>query len=103
VLQLMAGPIHTIPQPDIDWEIKSATPPYEGLQELASELNLGSIAAVVSTVEIVAFHVAAIDLQYSKVSGSKADLGVVVAGALDPGKVKLGYESIVPDCRPSGR
>ncbi|ARQ02572.1 hypothetical protein [Pseudorhodoplanes sinuspersici] len=95
VLRLMAGPV-TIAQPNIDWEVKSATPPYDGLQELATELGFGSISVATSTIEIIAFNVAAIDMQDSKVSGSTAVLGVVVASGLDSEKVKLGYRVYNP-------
>jgi len=41
VLTIMSGQAETIRQPDIDWEIKVASRPYEGLQELANEFRLG--------------------------------------------------------------
>ena len=40
VLTLIAGETENLRQTEIDWEIKAASPPYDGLQELANEFGL---------------------------------------------------------------
>jgi hypothetical protein len=96
VLTMMADPVAPLPQPDIDWEIKAASIPYDGLQEIANELSLGAMSGPTATVEIVAFNVAAIDGQNSKVSGTSADLRIMVAKGLAPKRAKIGYRIYVP-------
>ena len=96
VLTIMAGPVARLPQPDIDWEIKASPIPYDGLQEIANELSLGGMTGPTSTVEVVAFNVAAIDGQNSKVSRVRADLRIVLAKGLLPERAKLGYRIYVP-------
>jgi hypothetical protein len=70
--------------------------PYDGLQELVNELNLGSIIGPTASVEIVAFNIAGIDLQKSRVSGTKADLQIMLAKAVKPGRASVGYRVYVP-------
>jgi len=71
VLTIMGGQLALIRQPDIDWEIKAASPPYDGLQELANELNLGPLVDTTGRVEIVAYNVAVIDGYLGQVLTSK--------------------------------
>ena len=96
VLTIMAGPVPSLPQPDIDWEIKASPTPYDGLQEIANELGLGGMTGLTSSVEIAAFNIAAVDGQNSKVSGTSADLQIVLAKGLLPERAKLGYRIYVP-------
>jgi len=96
VLTLMAGPIASVPQPDIDWEIKAAATPYDGLQEIVNELSLGAMSGPTASVEVAAFNVAAIDGKTSKVAGTQADLGIVLAKGLAPDRARLGYRIYVP-------
>jgi hypothetical protein len=96
VLTIMAGPSPTLPQPDTDWEIKAASRPYEGLHELTNELSLGVTTSPTCVVELVAFNVAAIDAQNSKVSGTSADLRIVLAKGLAPARARLGYRVYAP-------
>ena len=44
-----------------------------------------------ATIEVVAFNIAAMDNQTSRVSGTKADLAVVMAKGLSKSKVTIGY------------
>src|SRR5205085_3567166 len=60
-LTVMGGQVEPPRQPDIDWEIKAATPPYDGLQELAREFGLGALTSGPINVGVVAYNVAAID------------------------------------------
>jgi hypothetical protein len=47
VLTIKGEQAEAIRQPDIDWEIKGASRPYEGLQELANEFALGPLTRTV--------------------------------------------------------
>jgi hypothetical protein len=96
VLTIMGEQAETIRQPDIDWEIKAASRPYEGLQELANELGLGPLTERSVYVEIFAPNISAIDTKMSKVAGTNADIQVVLAKGLNTGLVTLGYRIYLP-------
>lgn len=96
VLTIMGAPIAPLQQPDLDWEIKAASPPYDGLQEIANELGLGLMSSPTSSIEIVAFNIAAIDMQASKVTGTSANLQIVLAKHLKKSKTMLGYRVFAP-------
>lgn len=96
VLTLMAGATEAVRQPDIDWEIKAALPPYDGLQELANEFGLGALSQRPSYIEVVAYNVEAIDIQNSKVTGTHADIHVLLAKGLSRDRLTLGYRIYVP-------
>lgn len=96
VLTVMGGGTENIRQPEIDWEIKAASRPYEGLQELAHEFGLGLLDQRPPYVEVVAYNVAVIDAQYSKVAGNTADVRVNLAKGLAHNRVKVGYRAYAP-------
>jgi hypothetical protein len=48
-----------IRQPHLDWELKAAAPPYDGIQELINEYRLGLLRGDAASVEIFASSVAA--------------------------------------------
>jgi hypothetical protein len=96
VLTLMAGETDTIRQPEIDWEIKAASPPYDGIQELANEFGLGPLTQRPPYIEIIAYNVAVIDTQNSKVAGTSADIDVLFAKGLVRDRLTLGYRVYVP-------
>jgi hypothetical protein len=96
VLSLMGGETENIRQPEIDWEIKAASRPHDGLQELANEFSLGQLVQRPLHVEAVAFNVAAIDLRKSKVAGTNADIHVLMAKGLSRDRVTLDYRAYVP-------
>jgi hypothetical protein len=96
VLTIMGGQIAKFRQPDLDWEIKAASLPYDGLQEIANDLGLGLMNNPTASVEIVAFNVAAIDLQASRVIGTSANLQILLAKHLTKSKVVLGYRVFAP-------
>jgi hypothetical protein len=90
VLTLLGGSQASyIRQPLLDWELRATPAPYDGLQELASEYNIGSLRGIVS-VEVTAFNVAAVDFT-SIVSGSNAKLRVFLVHGLSTENVTLGY------------
>jgi hypothetical protein len=94
VLTLMAGPVNRIPQPDTDWEIRAASLPYAGVQELANDFGLGGVAE--GSIEFVAPNVAVIDGQRSKLSGTDAEIHVLLSEGLSQDKLTLGYGIYVP-------
>jgi hypothetical protein len=96
VLTIMAGETESLRQPEIDWEIKAASPPYDGLQELANEFGLGPLTQRPPYIELIAYNVAAIDTQNSKVEGSSAAIEVLLAEGLSHELVTLGYRAYVP-------
>jgi hypothetical protein len=96
VLTIMAGETDTIRQPEIDWEIKAASLPYDGLQELANEFSLGALTQRPPYVEVVAYNVAVVDAQNSKVAGNSADIEVLLAKGLAHDRVTLGYRVYAP-------
>jgi hypothetical protein len=93
VLTIMAGATGYIRQPEIDWEIKAASRPYEGLQELAHEFGLGILDPRPPYVEVIAYNVAVIDAQHSTVSGNSAHVQVNLAKGLEHKRVKVGYRA----------
>jgi hypothetical protein len=48
-------------QPFFDWELKAAATPYDGLQELMSEYQLGILETDSVTFEAIAFNVALVN------------------------------------------
>jgi hypothetical protein len=79
---------------DIDWELRAAATPYDGLQELLIDHQLGTLRTDAAAVEVVAFNVAAVDFS-SKVAGTKASPGVLLAHGLDRLKAALSYRVIL--------
>jgi hypothetical protein len=92
VLRILGGTPDFSKQPALDWEIKAAATPYDGIQELASQYDVTPLADVTNiNVEAVAFNVAVIDASKSSVSGKSATVHVLLAKGLSPELVKLGY------------
>ena len=79
-----------IRQPHLDWELKAAATPYDGIQELMNEYQLGLLRGDAASVEILAPSIAAVDFS-SPVIGKKAKLLVRLANGLLTEKFKLGY------------
>jgi hypothetical protein len=95
VLTITGGETKNLRQPEIDWEVKAASRPYDNLQELANEWSLG-LTSRPPQVEIVATPIAAIDAQNSKVSGDKAIIQVRLARGLEQDRIKVGYRLYAP-------
>lgn len=97
VLRFLGGQIQGLIQPDLDWEIKAAETPFDGLQELSTEYAVGfSSNTTIVNVEIVAFNVAAIDAARSVISGTHAIVHILLAKGLLQDKLTLGYRSYKP-------
>lgn len=79
-----------IEQPKFDWELKAAPKPFDSLDELLSTLVLGGSRDDSANVEIVAYHVAAINFS-SVICGTGAKPSVFLAKSLDASKCQIGY------------
>lgn len=77
-------------QPQFDWELKAALTPYDNLNDLLSEYNLGTYQGDSTKVEVIATHVAGVDLG-TRVQGAKAKVGLLLANGLSREKCRLGY------------
>jgi hypothetical protein len=76
----------------IDWELRAATEPYDGLQDLALDLGLGSVQNPgESSVEIIASNVMVLHLD-STVQGDIAHMRVKLAAKLNPALVSVGFK-----------
>jgi len=85
------GPYEYFIQPDLDWEMKAAPTPYDGVQELAHELDLDIINPDTCWFEIVAPNVAVVDARTSKVKAGIAEIDILLARALDFEQVTVGF------------
>lgn len=74
----------------LDWELKAADPPYDGLSELCQDFGLGTLIDPVCLFEAIANDVVTMDFS-CKVVGVSIELGVFVAPGLDTEKVSIGY------------
>src|SRR5262249_39638705 len=78
-----------IDRPTLDWTLRAANPPFDGLQDLINEYRLGQLTDT-STIEIVAYNVAAVD-GTSNVNGQTANFQVRTSLGLSPEKFSTGY------------
>lgn len=83
-------PWSLVKQPDLDWELKAAPIPYDGIADLAQEYQIGTLRTDATNLEIVGFNIAAINLG-RRVTGTKAKIGIIMSTAADTQKVSLGY------------
>lgn len=86
-----------VPSAELDWTIKAADVPYDGIGELLTELGLGALRTNASVVEIVAETIGFID-QRSRVNGTEAKILLRTAPGLSADAVTVGYR-IVKDKR----
>jgi hypothetical protein len=94
VLRISGGAPQFSHQPDLDWELKAADTPYEGMGELAASYALVAPAAGATVnVEVIAFNVAAIDESRSLIDGESATVQIVLAKGLARDLVTLGYRT----------
>lgn len=76
----------------IDWELRAATEPYDGLQDLALDLGLGSVQnSREIAVEIIASNVMVLHTD-STVQGDIAHMRVKLAAKLNPALVSVGFK-----------
>jgi hypothetical protein len=89
ILTILGGRVQPVVQPTLDWELKASGTPYDNLQALAFECQLGPLRDVVN-VEIVGFNVVGVDAA-STITGTSGNLAVRLALGLKPQSVALGY------------
>jgi hypothetical protein len=77
-------------QPLCDWELKAASPPYDGVQELMTEYGLGTLRVDNAIVEAIALNAAVVEFA-SAVNETKARPAMRLANGLNPDKAALGY------------
>jgi hypothetical protein len=78
-----------LPQPDLDWELRSGSEPYDSLVEVLNEIQPGILTGV-NTVDVIAMNTAAIEAR-STVIGAEATIRVVKAIHAEQSKVAIGY------------
>ncbi|MGE0095134.1 MAG: hypothetical protein AB7M05_01720 [Alphaproteobacteria bacterium] len=79
-----------IRRPHIDWELKAATTPYDTIEDLINEYQLGLPRNNAITFEIVGFTVAAINID-SSVEDTKAKIIMRLARGLEKNYSSIGY------------
>ena len=79
---------HFIVQPNLDWDLRSAEIPYDGLSDLLHEFRPGDLRSSIC-VEVAAFNVAAIDAS-SVVTGETATIVVRASPFATVSKVSTG-------------
>jgi hypothetical protein len=74
----------------LDWELKAASPPYDGLNELCQDFGLGALIEPACLFEGIANDVISMDFS-CKVVGTTIELAAFAAPGLDTDKVSIGY------------
>lgn len=74
----------------LDWGLRSASIPYDNLNELSVDFGMGALIEPSTIFEAVAGNVVAVDLD-RRVTGDKATLGMLAMKGLDRSKISLGY------------
>jgi hypothetical protein len=79
-------------QPSIlDWELRAAPTPYDNLQDLIGEYQLGNMFTDVITIEVIGTAVMAIDGANSKIEGELATISINLASTLPTEQVSVSY------------
>jgi hypothetical protein len=87
-----SGPsINPVP---LDWELKAAPTPFDGLHELLSYYSIGEIVGHQCVFEAVAHHVAVVDAE-SAVTGTTANMKIRVIDGLPTDKASIGYRVLL--------
>lgn len=95
VLIISGAQLHSyIQQPHLDWELKSASIPFDSLGELLNEYSLGGYKGDTAHIEVVASAVAAVDFN-AVVLGESAMPAIFLANALNPEDCHLGYRVLL--------
>src|SRR6185503_580508 len=76
----------------LDWEVRAAAKPYDGIAELLSVFQPG-VTTAVARIDMIALEVAAIDMS-STVDGEQAKVMVRVAQKATTDKVSVGYRVV---------
>lgn len=78
-------------QPHLDWELKATPTPFDSISELTAEYQCGLPRNDNIGVELIAFHIAAVDGATSTLSGEEAHINIFLAGSAKPEKLRMGY------------
>ena len=84
-------------QPNLDWELKAAAEPFDTIQELQFEFNLGQPPTDRTRIEVVGFNTAVVSAEHSSVSDSKAHPVILVALGIPETEVTLGYRVVTQE------
>jgi len=91
LLSITGGPKwDLVKQPTLDWELKAAETPFDGLAELMGTLRLGAVPGDATEFDVVAPTVVEVDLA-AIVEGTDARPGVRLYKGLDRAQCALGY------------
>lgn len=83
-----------VQQPQLDWELKSASVPFDSLGELLSEYSLGTYKGDFAHIEVVALAAAEVDFN-AVVKGETANPAIFLANALNQADCQLGYRVLL--------
>lgn len=83
-----------VQQPQLDWELKSASTPFDSLGELLGEYSLGIYKGDFAHIEVVALAVAEVDFN-SVVKGETVKPALFLANALNQAECQLGYRVLL--------
>ncbi len=75
---------------ELEWELKSASPPYDGVADLADDFGLNPQHINDCRIEAIAWHVAEVDMA-SQVGETDANLACIVAHRVDRNSVAINY------------
>jgi hypothetical protein len=81
--------------PAIDWLLRSASPPYDSLQDLCNDYRLGRLSSN-SVVDVLAFHMTWID-QRSQIQAGQLLLNIALMNGLDKDLCTVGYRVLGTD------
>ena len=76
--------------PILDWCLRAANKPYDGLNELSTDFGMGGIIERSTSLEAVVHGVIAVDLR-NQVVADRATIGILAPRGLDRSKISLGY------------
>ena len=94
VLSILGGRLS--PQPnfmELDWELKSGKKPFDSVNDLISELSLGTVSSDRTRVDLVANKCLQPELEepFGKIEATKAQPALILANGLDKDKATLGF------------
>jgi hypothetical protein len=75
--------------PKLDWEVRSAKTPYDGLQDLLRDIMVGALTGDTSEIRVIAHNIVAISDE-SIIHADQARLVMRLANGLDPAKSSIG-------------
>ncbi len=74
----------------LDWALRSASTPYDSLNELSIDFGMGGLIEQSTIIEAVTPNVVVIDLS-NQVTGGTARIGLLATKGIDRSKVSIGY------------